>query len=154
MATQKIVESVPDGSPESAPATGVTCPYCNDTGFYRPADGGGDPRFDDPDFYVLCPYCKAASPEESRLVTPPDAPYDPQPKASGYELQIFGAVGVICLLIAAAIGVIRSISLAQSGAIPTMFHGHYAIGWVLLVLALVLLAGSIVWTAHLLHKRR
>ncbi len=151
MTTKK---DVPVEPPKDAPAAGVKCPYCNDTGFYRPADGSADSRFDDPDFYELCPYCKASTPDEKPEITPPDAPYDPQPKASGYELQIFGIIGIVLLLVGAVIGVIKSITLTQRGAIPSIFHNHYAVGWVLLALALLLLSGATVWVVHLLKKRR
>ncbi len=150
MTTKKDVTTNP---PEQVPTADVKCPYCNDTGFYRPADCSGDPRFDDPDYYAPCPYCDISSCEENPDVTPPEPPYDPQPKASGYELQIFGIIGIVGLLTAAIIGIIKAITLSQRGEIPNLFHNHYAVGWALFAFSLLLLSGAVVWIVHVLRRK-
>ena len=150
MTTKKDVPAKP---PEDAPAAGVKCPYCNDTGFYRPADGSADPRFDDPDFYELCPYCKASTPDEKPEITSSDAPYDPQPKASGYELQIFAIIGIVGVFIAAVVGIVKSLYLVRRGVIQTTFHPHFTIWLALFAFALLLLALSVLWIVHVLRRK-
>lgn len=139
--------------PEATPNAAVKCPYCNDTGFYRPADCSDDPRFEDPDFYILCPYCVANSSDETREIVPPEPPYDPKPKASGYEMQILGIIGVGLLLAAAMIGIVQSIVLVQRGVIQTFFHTQFIISLALLMFALMLSALSVLWIVRVFRQK-
>ncbi|NLI54856.1 MAG: hypothetical protein GX417_11160 [Clostridiales bacterium] len=139
--------------PEETPNAAVKCPTCNDTGFYRPADCSGDPRFEDPDFFILCPYCSAQPSEETREITPPEPPYDPNPKASGYELQIFGIIGVVLLLVAAVVGIVKSISLVRNGVIQAFFHTQFKISLALFAFALLLSTLSILWIVRVFKRK-
>ncbi len=131
--------------PDEPTAQMFECPYCNDTGYVRTTADGSDPLFDEADRYEPCPYCNApCSDEDVREPAPPDAPYDPEPKASGCELKIFAVIGLCGLLISAAIGAARSLALTRAGAIASPLHGGYAVAWVLLALAVALLAVCIV----------
>ncbi len=149
----KTEEDILTRTPEDAPNAAVKCPACNDTGFYRPADCGGDPRFADPDYYAPCPYCSAGSCEEEPTVTPPEPPYDPQPKASGYELQIFAIIGIVGVFIAAVVGIVKSLYLVRRGVIQTSFHPHFTIWLALLAFALLLLALSVLWIVRVLRRK-
>lgn len=151
MKTRKIVLTSP---PDQPAAHKDNCPYCNDTGYYQPILMEGDAHYGDEGYYEPCPFCDAYEQANAPHVTPPDAPYDPQPKASGHELQVFAAIGVLCLLIAAVIGIIRAISLSLSGAIPHAFHGGFGTAWVLLGLATGLIAlGVVLIVSHRRHRR-
>ena len=148
----KTEEDIITRSTEDAPHADVTCPYCNDTGFYPLADCSDYLRFQEPECFVLCPYCHAEEYEHEREVTPPAPPYDPKPKACGYELQIFAIIGVIGLLVASIVGIVRSISLVQRGAIETFFHTDLKIGLGLFAFALLLLAASVFWVVRVVRR--
>ncbi len=144
MKTSKTVLTSP---PDQPTAPTIKCPYCNDSGYYQPILMEGDAHYGDEDYYEPCPFCDAYELTNAPHVTPPDAPYDPQPKACGYELQVFAAIGVLCILIAAVIGIVRAVSLSRAGMIPHAFHGGFGAAWVLLGLAAGLIALGIVLIA-------
>ncbi len=149
----KTEEDILTRRPENAPNADVKCLYCNDTGFYRLADCNDYLRFQDPDCYIPCPYCSTEEMEAEREITPPEPPYDPYPKASGYELQIFAIIGIIGLLVASIVGIVRSISLVQLGAIQTFFHADLKIGLALFAFALLLLTASVFWIVRVIRRR-
>lgn len=139
---------------EPDPTAAVKCLYCNDTGFYRPADCGDVPHFQHTDSFVVCPYCNPETPGKRHLIPPVKAPFDPPPKASGYEMQIMGIIWACCLFIAAIVGIIQSIALVQRGMVPTLFHTNLQIGLALLLLALTLMIVSTIWVARVLRHAR
>jgi len=149
MKTSKTVLTSPPDQPAEHT---VKCPYCSDTGYYQPILMEGDIHYGEEDYYEPCPFCDAYEKANAPHVTPPDAPYDPQPKASGHELQVFAAIGILLLLIAAVIGIVRAISLSNAGAIPHPFHGGFGAAWVLLGIAAGLIALGVVLIVT--HRRR
>jgi hypothetical protein len=69
-------------------------------------------------------------------------------------LQVFAAIGVLCMLIAAVVGIIRAISLSQAGAIPHPFHDGFGAAWVLFGLSTGLIAlGVALIVTHRKHRR-
>lgn len=130
----------------------VKCLYCHDTGFYRPTDCGDIPHFQSSDHFVVCPYCNPETPGKRHLIPPVKAPFDPPPKASGYEMQLFAIIWVVCLFGASIVGIIQSILLMGRGILPAFFPVDLQIGLALFILALPLLIASIFWIARVLRR--
>jgi hypothetical protein len=152
--TMKTSKTVLTSPPDQPAAHEVQCPYCNGTGYYQPLLAQGDAHYGEEDYYEPCPFCDAYKLATAPHIAPPDAPYDPEPKASGHELQVFAAIGVLCMLIAAVVGIIRAISLSQAGAIPHPFHDGFGAAWVLFGLSTGLIAlGVALIVTHRKHRR-